>query len=60
MKTLYTAVAHATGDSHNGEAYTDDELLRVNVGILRTRRAGRRNQSGQMFAAGYAASSTPR
>ena len=56
MKTLYTAVAHATGDGRNGHAATDDGLLDVE---LRTPTglggAGGATNPEQLFAAGYAA-----
>ncbi len=56
MKTLYTAVAHATGDGRNGHATTDDGLLDVE---LRTPTglggAGGATNPEQLFAAGYAA-----
>ena len=56
MKTLYTAVAHATGDGRNGHATTDDGLLDVE---LRTPTGlggvGGATNPEQLFAAGYAA-----
>jgi len=56
MKTLYTAVAHSSGEGRNGRAYTDDGLLEVD---LRTPKElggpGGATNPEQLFAAGYAA-----
>ena len=55
MDVLYTAVAHATGDGRNGEAYTDDDLLRVDVRVPpELGGPGGATNPEQLFAAGYA------
>ena len=56
MTTLYTAVAHATGDGRNGEVYTDDDLLRTDVRVpTELGGPGGATNPEQLFAAGYAA-----
>jgi Ohr subfamily peroxiredoxin len=56
MQTLYTAIAHATGDGRNGEVYTDDDQLRTDVRIpTELGGPGGATNPEQLFAAGYAA-----
>jgi Ohr subfamily peroxiredoxin len=56
MQTLYTAIAHATGDGRNGEVYTDDGSLRTDVRIpTELGGPGGATNPEQLFAAGYAA-----
>jgi lipoyl-dependent peroxiredoxin len=56
MDVLYTAVAHATGDGRNGHAYTDDDLLKVDLRIPKEMGGpGGATNPEQLFAAGYAA-----
>jgi lipoyl-dependent peroxiredoxin len=56
METLYTAVAHAVGDGRNGEAYTDDDVLRVEMRVPpELGGPGGGTNPEQLFAAGYAA-----
>ncbi len=56
MNTLYTAVAHATGDGRNGHVYTDDDLLDLDVRIpTEMGGPGGATNPEQLFAAGYAA-----
>jgi osmotically inducible protein OsmC len=56
MDVLYTAVAHATGDGRNGQAYTDDDMLKVDLRIPKEMGGpGGATNPEQLFAAGYAA-----
>jgi lipoyl-dependent peroxiredoxin len=56
MKSLYTAVATATGDGRNGHARTDDGLIDVDVRIpVSMGGPGGATNPEQLFAAGYAA-----
>jgi len=56
VNTLYTAVAHATGDGRNGHVYTDDDLLDLDVRIpTEMGGPGGATNPEQLFAAGYAA-----
>jgi lipoyl-dependent peroxiredoxin len=56
LKTLYTAVATATGDGRNGHTATDDGLLDLDVRVpLAMGGPGGATNPEQLFAAGYAA-----
>ena len=56
MDVLYTAVAHATGDGRNGQAYTDDDMLKIDLRIPKEMGGpGGATNPEQLFAAGYAA-----
>jgi len=56
MKTLYTTVAHATGDGRNGHARTDDGTLDLELRIPEEMGGpGGATNPEQLFASGYAA-----
>lgn len=56
METLYTAVAHATGDGRNGHARTDDGMLDLELRIPpELGGPGGATNPEQLFATGYAA-----
>jgi lipoyl-dependent peroxiredoxin len=56
MNTLYTAVAHATGDGRNGHAHSDDGILDMDMRIPKEMGgAGGAANPELLFAAGYAA-----
>jgi Ohr subfamily peroxiredoxin len=56
MTTLYTAVAHATGDGRNGHVQTDDGLLDLELRVPKELGgAGGATNPEQLFACGYSA-----
>lgn len=56
MNTLYTTVAHATGDGRNGHARTDDGTLDLELRIPEEMGGpGGATNPEQLFASGYAA-----
>jgi osmotically inducible protein OsmC len=56
MKSLYTAVATATGDGRNGHTATDDRLIDTDVRVpVSMGGPGGATNPEQLFAAGYAA-----
>ena len=56
MDSLYTAVAHATGDGRNGHAQTDDAMLDLELRVPKELGgSGGATNPEQLFAAGYAA-----
>lgn len=56
METLYTAVAHATGDGRNGHARSDDGTLDLDLRVPKEMGGpGGATNPEQLFAAGYAA-----
>jgi osmotically inducible protein OsmC len=56
MEPLYTAVAHATGDGHNGHTRTDDRMLDLDLRVPTAMGGpGGATNPEQLIAAGYAA-----
>ena len=56
MKTLYTAVATATGDGRNGRSESEDGVLAVDVRVPKELGGpGGATNPEQLFAAGYSA-----
>jgi Ohr subfamily peroxiredoxin len=56
MATLYTALAHSTGDGRNGHVGTSDGLLELDLAVPKEMGGdGGATNPEQLFAAGYAA-----
>jgi Ohr subfamily peroxiredoxin len=56
LSTLYTAVAHSTGDGREGQVRTSDGLLELDLAVPKEMGgAGGATNPEQLFAAGYAA-----
>ncbi|HEX2575190.1 MAG TPA: organic hydroperoxide resistance protein [Aquihabitans sp.] len=56
MQTIYTAVAHATGDGRNGHAQSEDGILDHDLRVPKEMGGpGDATNPEQLFAAGYAA-----
>jgi lipoyl-dependent peroxiredoxin len=56
MDSLYTAVAHATGDGRNGHAQTDDGMVNFDLRMPKELGGpGGATNPEQLFACGYAA-----
>ena len=60
MDTLYTAVAHATGDGRNGHVRSDDGVLDLDLKVPKEigGPGGEFPNPELLFAGGYAAAST--